>query len=42
MGIQRRKLCGVWAEHGCTVYRTDLHGDIHLSIQQGDEHEKEQ
>ena len=30
------------AEHGCTVYRTDLHGDIHLSIQQGDEHEKEQ
>ena len=20
------------AEHGCTVYRTDLHGTIHLSI----------
>lgn len=26
------------AERGCTVYRTDLHGDIHLSIYQGDQH----
>ena len=26
------------AEHGCTVYRTDLHGDIHLLMNQGDQH----
>lgn len=23
-------------EHGCTIYRTDLHGDIHLIFNQGD------
>ncbi len=28
------------AEHGCTVYRTDLHGTVRLSIQQGENHEK--
>ena len=28
------------AEQGCTVYRTDLHGTVRLSIQQGENHEK--
>ena len=28
------------AEHSCTVYRTDLHGTVRLSIQQGENHEK--
>lgn len=26
------------AWHGCAVYRTDLHGNIHLSLQRGDHH----
>lgn len=26
------------AENGCVVYRTDLHGAIHLSINEGEEH----
>ena len=30
------------AEHGCTVYRTDLHGTIHLSIWQGENHEEQE
>ena len=28
------------AVSGCSVYRTDLQGDIHLSINEGDEHGK--
>lgn len=30
------------AEHGCTVYRTDLHGTIHLSIWRGENHEEQE
>ncbi len=30
------------AWHGCTVYRTDLHGNIHLSLQRGDHHGTEE
>lgn len=26
------------AEHGCTVYRTDMHGNIHLSLNRGDQY----
>lgn len=26
------------AEHGCAVYRTDLQGTIHLSLNRGDQH----
>ena len=30
------------AEHGCAVYRTDLHGTIHLSIWQGERNEEQE
>lgn len=26
------------AEHGCAIYRTDMHGNIHLSLNRGDQH----
>lgn len=26
------------AEHGCAIYRTDMQGSIHLSLNQGDQH----
>lgn len=30
------------ARHGCAVYRTDLHGNIYLSLQRGDSHGTEE